>query len=201
MFRFIMNNLFRKAIDTSVNGVSVNNAASRFKTVMIKWFSFGAGFAVMCALIIAAVSWYSNRPKPWNPSAITAVFDSFDIDSENYNLILYYILENKTSADYELQSTSKTRLMQKLKRQDSLIDGEGVLYDTAVFIPAKNKVQFALKLNASFKKYFPANMSALAREERSKKIASFANGEMTNMNGFVLFDETNHYEILFPKSW
>ena len=102
MFRFLVNNVFRKVINTSTDDIIGTNTASRFKSVLIKWLSFGAGFAVMCALIIAVVSWYSSRPKPWNPSAITAAFDSFDLESKNYNLILYYILENTTSADYEL---------------------------------------------------------------------------------------------------
>lgn len=201
MFRFLVNNLFRKAITTSVDGVTINNTSSRFKAVLIKWLSFGAGFAVMCAMIIVVASWYSSRPKPWNPSAITASFDSFDLENKSYNLILYYILENTTSADYELQHSSKARLMQKLKRQDSLIDGEGVLYDSPLFIPAKNKVRFAIKLDASFKEYFPSNILTQDREKRTKLIAEFANAEMTNLNGFVLFDETNRYEIVFPKSW
>ena len=201
MFRFLANSLFRKVINTGVEDVVDNNTTSRLRTVLIKWLSFGAGFAVMCAVIIAVVSWYSSRPKQWNASAITASFDCFDLESKSYNLVLYYILENTTSADYELQTTSKSRMMQKLKRQDSLVDGEGVLYDNPIFIPAKKKIRFSLRLDASFKENFHSNILKDDREKRSKMIAAFANKEMANLNGFILFDEVSRYEIDFPRSW
>ena len=201
MFRFLANNVFRKVINASVEGLADNNTPKRFKAVLIKWLFFGAGFAVMCAMIIALVSWYSSRPKPWNPAALKATFDSFDLESKSYKLIFYYILENATSADYELRPTSKSRMMQKLKRQDSLIVGNGVLYDNPLFIPAKKKIRFSIELDASFKEYFPSNILTYDREKRSKTIAEFAKKEMANLDGFVLFDEARRYEIDFPRSW
>ena len=75
-----------------------------------KWLfvglGFGAGAAVVAAIIFGGVAWYSSRPQLWNSDGIRATFStpiySTDDDFNLKGIELEYIIDNNTSRDYTL---------------------------------------------------------------------------------------------------
>jgi hypothetical protein len=48
---------------------------------------------------------------------------------------------------------------------------------------------------------FLAEIHHLRWTRRFLEVAQYLNDEMTNLNGFEIFDHTNHYEIVLPPGW
>jgi hypothetical protein len=85
---------------------------------------FGAGFALLCAIIIGGFLWYSSRPKPWDTHAMQANFSralyhtdhNFHLDA----LVLQYILQNNTPNDYTISPEQTLLLVDKDAMHTSL---------------------------------------------------------------------------------
>ena len=95
-----------------------------WKRLVIFGASFGVALAVALAAIVAAISWYSSRPvppKPWNSKAIIATFDYPDVEGDNpKTIVLNYILENTTEADYRIPRKNQLEINARLTRENSL---------------------------------------------------------------------------------
>lgn len=177
------------------------------KRWIITGASFGIGLAVTLLLAVGAYLWYEGRPKPprpWNTYAISAHYDSVDTEGDENTIVFYYTLQNDLDYDYRILDASNVVLMAKLAKQKSLSGSKNDQYlkcDIPVLIPAKQRVRFPVHLGYPYKK---ARKTAVSREEREKfrrEIESYLNEELTNLDGFVLFDEMNRYQINFPKGW
>ena len=173
----------------------------------------GGGFAIGLALIAGAWLWYQGRPtklKPWNTKAIVAAFDYPDIESSQPGgsnestvsmIVLYYTLENTTDSDYHMPPQEQLEVDARLKREKSLSGDTGILTldKEQVFIPAKQRRRFSLHLNYSMtKSWGPEPKTKQEQRERWKLIADYLNKELTNLDGFVVFDSTNRFQINLP---
>lgn len=45
---------------------------ANWKIILLRSAGFGGGFAIVAALLLGGIIWWSNRPKPWSESAVTA---------------------------------------------------------------------------------------------------------------------------------
>jgi hypothetical protein len=45
---------------------------ANWKMILLRSAGFGGGFAIIAALLLGGIIWWSNRPKPWSENAITA---------------------------------------------------------------------------------------------------------------------------------
>jgi hypothetical protein len=178
-----------------------------WKRIVIISVSAGAGFALMLALIAGAALWYSSRPpRPWNASAIKATYDHIDTEGDKRMIVFYYILENVTATDYKVENGSNTVVAARLKRQNSLSvvrdEGWGKI-DYPLFVPAKQRVLVAIHLAYPFYGKEEPNTDASFEDRRDYRIAvaGYVSKKMTNLDGFVLFDKANRYQINFPKGW
>ena len=212
MIRFLAKTILRTAVKKSTDGVVANDSSSRYKLIVVKWLSFGAGFAVASALLITAVSWYSHRPKQWDSSAIIGKFDHCSID-DAYKISVYYTLENTTNIDYEINDNSAIRLFHK-NRQGVLdvmevtwkeSSGKGnksplLEYSKSIFLPAGRKTPYSITWNVSFQNDFSPNILKLNSMEQSKLVSDFLSRDKAwSFNGFVMYDENRKYEIDFPS--
>jgi hypothetical protein len=187
-------------------------SSSQTKTwqrIVLTGFSFGVGIALTASLIFAGFLWYESRPKspepsrPWNTKAITAEFDVLDTEGDKNNIIFNYTLQNNTEFDYQMPEGS-VRLMAQLQRENSLSSAdEGFTnLDKNVFIPAKQRFRYTVHMGYPYdKETLPSNASREQKTAWRQRLASYLNQEMGNLNGFVLFDESNRYQINLPKGW
>jgi hypothetical protein len=176
-----------------------------YKKSLIKAAGFGAGFALMLASIAGGLLWYRSRPNPsnpWNESAIRATFDSVETEGEANTLVFHYIVENTTGSDYQIRDSSNVLIMAKLLRQDSLsAAGTEDLFrlDIPVFIPAKKRVFLGLHLGHYSGPSSPSDdASAEERKKHQAAVSEYVRNNLTNLGGFAILDEANHYRINLP---
>jgi len=179
-----------------------------WKEIVIKFSSFGAGFAFMLALIIGLIIWVGSRPKspqPWNATGITATFDYADTEGPENTIVVFYTLENNTPHDYIMDDDSNAIILVKLEKQKSLSgkkDDEALRIDKHLFIPSKHRLSLAVHLNYPFDKKKLGDKSTLdERHDYRKSVGEYIDKELSNLGGFVLFDVKNRYEINLPKGW
>lgn len=168
----------------------------KLKRVILICLSFCAGFAIML--------WYQTRPKPWNTKAITASYKNADTEGKLNLIVFYYSLTNNTNYDYTIQDNKNIYLAIKLKNKDineRKGDDSMATIDYPFFIPAKHSLQFKLHLIYSG----PDKTQTLQTKEDiskyHKEVEAYISKELIDLDGFVIFDENNHYKIDFPKGW
>jgi hypothetical protein len=180
---------------------------AKWKKYILLGLSTGAGFAIMFCLIAGGFYWYGNRPKPWNKDAITATFDQIRTEgSENKTLVFFYTLQNNTNRDYKAEVQSHLATLVKLKKQESLsglTDGKEYLsIDLPIFIPPKQRLRFGLHLKYSYKgpEYRP-DFTEEELEKYRQGLEAYISEKLKNLDGFVVYDEKNRYQIDLPKGW
>lgn len=185
-----------------------------WKRVLLIAAGFGGGFAVVLASIVAGWAWYQSRPekpKPWDAKAIIATFDYPDTESGEPEgpvgfrpdmLVLYYTLENTTDVDYH-SPQEQLEVDGRLKREKSLTGGSLVTLDKEpVFIPAKQRRRFSVHVHYPVKETFgPEPKTKEETRKRWMLIAGYMKKEYSNLDGFVVFDSTNRYQINLPNGW
>jgi hypothetical protein len=177
------------------------------KRLIIISVSFGIGFAVTVALIIAGFMWYQSRPKlpkPWNPNAMIATYDYIDVEGQDNNFVFYYTLENRTDIDYKISESSDVIVMGKLEKQKSLTGdskGEDLKPDHPILIPAKERIRFGIHLGYPYKKKMKEGSTKEEKKQYREELRKYVSEELPNLDGFVLFDERNRYQIDFPGGW
>lgn len=177
-----------------------------WKTIVLKSFGFGAGFAIGFCAIAGFWLWYSERPKPskpWNKQAITAEYDYVDPEGDKNSLTFHYVLQNNTDSDYRIGSDSGIEITNKLKRQKGLGEfaNHTITTNYPVFIPAKSRVWISLKIPYPYPIKEKDNPTTDERKQYTTEVAKYVTDELSNLDGFVLFDMSNRYEIDFPTGW
>ncbi len=172
-------------------------------------FSIGVGAVIAVALIIGGILWYQSRPepqKPWNTIAVKASFDFLSTEGDKNTLCFYYTLENRTDIDYRLSSTDAESFAAKLERAGSLsvLNEDELKIDLPIFIPAKHKVRATVHLSYSCDEHQENYLDEQKEPDRARfqaAVGAWVKKKMPNLDGFVLFDKKNRYEIEFPKGW
>ena len=162
--------------------------------------------AVGLAAILGGYSWYASRPKApkaWNPAAIHATYDFIDTGDENRSILFYYVLENTTDNDFRVESKDQVKLKAKLAQEKSLGGPDDILkIPLPIFLPARGRVRVFIEVRVEYTgKPEPSGATRDERKQFRKKLEDWLNSEHGNLDGFVLFDNTNHYQINFPKGW
>ena len=179
-----------------------------WKKVIVISVTIGASFAITLALIIGMYVWYESYPKPptpWNKEAITANYDLVDTEGADNTILFYYTLENKTKYDYTIEKETGLTILARLKEQGSLSGTKGedkwLHVDYPVFIPSGQRLRFAVHLKYPYEQKEKIKPTKEEHQQYRKGLEEFINKEFTNLDGFVLFDEKNRYEIMLPKGW
>jgi len=181
----------------------IAEGASRWKSVFLKAFGFGVGFAFVLIAAATVWLWHASRPKlpsPWNKRAITATFDYVTTQGEANHIVFIYTLQNETNQDYRLQSNVGVEMAARLSREKSIsaIRGEDHTIEFPVFVPSGQRSRFSMEIS------YPYNEKSAAGEDEFKHrddVKAFVKSSYANLDGFVLYDDNNRYEIDFPKGW
>jgi hypothetical protein len=194
----------------SIARESHETVTSRWRRLAIIGASTGAGFAVMLALIFGVAFWYSSRPrppKPWNTTAIKATFQDVTAAGNDNHLEFEYVLENTTDSDFRIGESSAYAIMGRLRNPSSLQGPvEGLFHLGPIFIPARQRVEYSvsvpqMRYDTLAEKYRGTSRQMPEQKPNPEALAAYVNKEFPNLDGFVLFDEVNRYQINFPKGW
>lgn len=144
-----------------------------------------------------------------------------------YIIVVYYTLQNTTDYDYTMPAQEQLEVDGKLKRQRSLIGSNDLvtLDKERVFIPAKQRRRFAVHLHHPVKELFgpdklaeeqgdqadhgppvvfkPGQILSMSDLEELSRAGTraYMRKEFTNLDGFVVYDSTNRYQINLPNGW
>lgn len=184
---------------------------SLWKRIFLRAAGFGAGAVLTAAVCLGLFVWYKSRPakpKPWNRSAIAAQFYRVSTGSEGDSKLEFeYILENETDRDYHLQSYETPRIAGKVHDTNSLVgfdDQDEFSLKLPIFVPAHQKTRISLTL-PSYGFSSPVHLSNSSSDDERRKyyaaVAAHVTQRMSNLDGFVVFDESLRYQIDLPNGW
>lgn len=158
----------------------------------------------LCLLVLVVTTGRFKRTqapaKPstlWNSRAIESTFAGVrvrEIDPANSAVMFLYDIDNRTDTDFQL-TKGPTLVMTRLKSSGSLSSEKEVALNSSAFVPAKNRTRIALEMTRPFG--WPSHMDA-ASQDRIRQLVA---GEVADIKGFVLFDETARYQIDLPGGW
>jgi len=177
-----------------------------WKTIVLRSFGFGAGFALALCAVAGFWLWYSGRPKPqkpWNKQAITAEYDYVRPEGDKDNLAFNYVLENNTNSDYRVDSDSGVEITGELKQENefSQFGRRYITTEFPIFVPAKSRVRISLSIPYTYPIKEKDDPTLDERKKYTTDVAKYVMDKMGNLNGFVIFDTSNRYEIDFPNGW
>jgi hypothetical protein len=161
----------------------------------------GGTFGLVFGLVFFGVIWHrghSQAPKPWDANAMKANYVSAQlrqVDRGNAALLLSYNVQNDTDFDFQLTDSVGLVIMSRLRADGSLSSEEKIKLSYPTFLPAHQRARMALEVLHSFD--WPPD-SDPARQD---KIKEFVNQRLSGVQEFVLFDQSDRFQIEFPKGW
>lgn len=171
------------------------------KTILIA-FSAGAGVAVVIAALAAGGYWYLSRPKPPKPWDTTAIVvdgtPGFGPTEDKKKIQFTYSIKNSTDNDYRIASDAEIKLVRR-GINDTLsqpLTTEVVSIEFPIFIPSKQKAAVSIDINFA---NIPQRKDSETDEHYHEVLRAYCLEQMSGDRDLVVFDETNRYEISFPK--
>jgi hypothetical protein len=144
-----------------------------------------------------------TQPRAWNTNAIRGTFAGVqvkEIDPTHAELVFSYDLENVTDSEYRLSAGPGVALMEQLKSDGSLRSQDSIRINNPVILPAKSHGRVNLQVARPFN--WPSQIAAgQVGPFTQEKFRSFVGKEVSNVQEFVLFDETSRYKIELPGGW
>jgi hypothetical protein len=158
---------------------------------------------IIFAMVSVAAAWSINesvqrRAAPWNSDAISATYMGAQLretSADSAALFLAYDLQNNTNQDYRLADGPGYIVMSRVKPDGSLSSQEPVQVSYATFLPAHQRARLALEIQRPF--HWPADNDPLL----SKELTDFVTQKLSDVDGFVLFDQADRCEIDLPGNW
>ncbi len=178
-----------------------------WKKLAIRAAGFGGGFAVIAGSIICVIVWMSHKqekPKPWNSTAITATYKALrTTGGEKNSLEFVYILQNNTDLDYRVTNESQVLLGYLDHDGNSLsFDKQDMLkIEPPLLVPAKSKVFIIVDLNVQTDMKANLRASDDVQYDWETKLSRFVDDTLPGVDGFVMMDSLNRYQVKFPNGW
>jgi hypothetical protein len=161
-------------------------------------------FLVLSFTLIASfAAWYlsrthGGRAQDWNSGAITARYIGAqlrEIDAGNVTLFLVYELQNYTNSDYRVSDGPDLFFMSRVKPDGSLSSQEQIHLSYPTFLPARQRARFALEIAHPFG--WPAENDPQFKD----RLKEFFNQWLADVQGFVMFDQADRFQIELPGGW
>ena len=192
---------FRGADFTTLDPTAQGRNHMRQKNPLIIGVSVGAGLLLL--VVLGAVGSAlrhpkSEKPEAWKQEDIKATYVASQLkaaDKAHATLTLSYDLENNTDLDYRLTDGPGIAIMSRLKSDGSLSQEERPRLSYAVFLPARQRARIAIEITEPF--VWPSQDDAVYEA----KIKDFVKQRLTNVSGFVLFDEADRRQLELPSGW
>jgi hypothetical protein len=168
---------------------------------------FGIAGLVIVVVLLAVAAAFGRLPRwlvpakrgnGWNSHAIEGTLSGVqvrELDPSNAALVFFYDLDNQTDTDFQMAPGSSLLIMGRLKSDGSLSADELITLASAAFVPARNRTRIAIQVTHPFT--WPQDTDGASGD----KFRGFLQGEVTNLTGFVLFDQPTKYQIELPGDW
>jgi hypothetical protein len=144
-----------------------------------------------------------KQPRNWNSNAIRGTFAGVqvkEIDPAHAQLVFYYDLENATDSEYRLTAGPEVALTEQLKSDGSVRSQDSIRIDHPVFLPPKSHGRVGLQVARPFN--WPSQIATgQVGPFTQEKFRALVGKELSNVQEFVLFDETSRYKIELPGAW
>ena len=139
-----------------------------------------------------------KSPIPWNAQALRTSYAGVrvrEIDPANAAVVFLYDIDNKSDSDYELSKSANVVVMSRLKSSHALSSEKPVNLSSSAFVPANNRTRIALEVSEPFS--WPSRMDNSSENRFRDLVAQ----EVSDLEGFVIFDQSHRYQINLPASW
>lgn len=174
-----------------------------WKRTLLRAAGFGAGFAVVAAVILGITVWLSSRPakpKPWNTQAVTPAGKNglqMQVRAEVFHLEPECNVKNNTGEDYRMPASESGTLMSVNPDNGGLEKLHDATWDSTIVIPAGQTVNVKFDIPYNLDEYgeTAANLKDI------NKLTAFADKRMKRIKDLKFFDYSERYEIDCPNSW
>jgi hypothetical protein len=180
-----------------------------WKRILLKAVGVGIGIGVCVTVCALTLYWWSQRPKPWTDSAISAKDAHLvvQMSGEEVHLEVSYAVTNHTKDSYTLPAPLSGTLLRRNPEDKSLVKLDDATWDDTLIIPPgqtfNEKFTITYKLEdystsaAELNQYGPDE----DKDMMSKAYRAFVDRRMNEIDGFVFYDYISHYRIERPRSW
>jgi hypothetical protein len=180
-----------------------------WKKILLRSAGFGAGFAIVVCGVIGGVIWYSSRPskavKKWNTTALKVTeppaFGAYKNDKDSRMYVEFnYSVQNNTDDDYKIESAESLKVLVRFTdgSVSEPVTTEAASVKLPVFLPAKETGALSLVIQQSV----PTKTERETDEDYHEQLRSYLEKQWSRdkLAGFVLYDETNRYELNLPRN-
>ncbi|HZV47594.1 MAG TPA: hypothetical protein VFG06_09660 [Thermodesulfovibrionales bacterium] len=172
------------------------------KTAIIIAVAFIAGVAI--TIVIFSLLFYlaEGNPKDWDNKTIIASFDYVTTTASDNHFLFVYTLENKSESDFEIREFSDYKIMGKLPNNIFISEMKDSIYiKTPLFIPAKQRTRLFVVLKYKYPDKEPINQDVSKEEKEAyrQEVIKYLHEHLSELNGFVIFDESHRYQIDLAK--
>ena len=169
-----------------------------WKKILLRSAGLGGGFAVVGAIILGIVVWWSGRPvkpKSFDTHLVTATGarGTFQLRSDAFHFALIYGFKNNGNADYHLPTLGAFMLINAAN--GGLDRKDGVKWDNSIVIPSGKTVNVTFDIPYAFSEY-----NYEPSEYSEQKDVEFAKHRMAENKGAVFFDYENRIEVDAPDA-
>jgi hypothetical protein len=172
-----------------------------WKRILLRAAGVGGGFALVAAVILGIVVWWSGRPakpKPWNTQAITpAGKNELEIQTtgEVFHLRPKCNLKNNTGKDYRMAESGTFMMVNP--DNGGLEKLDDTTWDSTTVVPAGQTVNVKFDIPYNLAEYgeTASNLTDI------NKLTVFADKRMKRIKDLKFFDYVERYEIDCPNSW
>jgi hypothetical protein len=174
------------------------------KNILIIIAAILSGAALVIIFFLVGLDMNTSRARAsqgWKLNAIKASYvhsELKEINPAHAVLIFTYDLDNNTDIDYRLTEHSTSGdviIMSRLKSGGTLSQEDPIRLVHSVYLPAGQTVRISIEVSHPF--LWPAPGDPVLDE----KLKDFVKQRLTNVAGFVLFDEANRFQIELPRAW
>ncbi len=160
--------------------------------------SAGIGFGIVSAVVIfyLALDYYNSRQKPWDRNLFNATFAGISVETGDKISARYaYTLENLGDKDYYLPKDPESAYIVQAEGK-GYSHVQGMQWDKGIYIPSKKKVVVSFLVPYDYSDYYSKKTL-----ENMDKLDEFFQKRLKELDGFVILDKENRYEIVFPNGW
>lgn len=163
-----------------------------------------SGAALVIIFFLVGLDLNTSRGREsqgWKLSAIKASYvrsELRQIDAGHAVLLFTYDLENDTDVDYRLSEhgpAGDVIIMSRLKSDGSLSQDDPMRLAHPVYLPARQRVRVSIEVSHALQ-WPEAGDAAL-----DDKLKDFVKQRLSNVAGFVLFDEPDRCQVELPSAW
>jgi hypothetical protein len=170
-----------------------------WKRIAVICFSIGLGLAVGLAVILGVWLWASSRPSPppkWNDKALVAKGQPTFFGVED-TVVLSYPVRNTTRSDFSIHNADDVRLFMRTIEDSLLVlQNASVRVVTPANVPAMESSLLYLFIGDS---KLPRKGASQSDSLYHEAVRDFLNSEYSNVAGYVLYDDVNHYRVFLPR--